>query len=171
MRRIVAVLCLILLSAPAGLLAGEKKAPPVTIRLHGEGNEREGESFVSEVELTNPPKKIFIRKVPVINERDVKAFLSFPGRDGSFGAYFRLDAHGANKLQQFTTEERGDIAVIMINGRVAAAVMVDRPVKDGLLFVPAGITAAEVAQLAQKYPEIGRESEFRKKPKTKKPEA
>lgn len=157
---------------PGAGLAGEKKAPPVTIRLHGEGHEREGESFVSEVELTNPPKKIFIRKVPVINERDIKAFFSFPGRDGTFGAYFRLDAHGTNKLQQFTTEERGDIAVILINGRVAAAARVDKPVQDGLLFVPAGLLPAEITQLSQKYPVIGREDEFGKKPKKeKKPQA
>ncbi len=170
MRRfLLSVVCLAVL-APGLLSAGEKKPPPVSIRLHGEGNEREGESFVTSVELSSPKKKLFIRKVPVVNERDVKAFLSFPGRDGTIGAYFRLDAHGSNKLTQFTTESNGRLAVIMINGRIASAARVEGAVKDGIFFVPGGLLPSEVAQLAASYPIIGREEEFKKKPPKEKPD-
>ncbi|TSA31472.1 MAG: hypothetical protein D4R65_11085 [Verrucomicrobiaceae bacterium] len=153
------------------LHAGEKKPPPVSIRLHSEGNEKEGDSFVTPIELTNPQKKIFIRRVPILTERDIKKFLPFPGRDGMVGAYFFLDPHGADKLEQFTTEDRGKLAVVMINGRVGAALKVDKRVTDGILFVPGGIMPNEVALLQAKYPVIGRESEFGKKPpKEKKPQ-
>lgn len=148
--------------------AAAKKPALFTIRLHGEGNEKEGESFVTSVELINPPQKIFIRKVPVVTERDIKAFYPFPGYDGMAGAYFRLDAHGADKLQQFTIEDRGKLAVVMINGRPAAALRIEKGVNDGILFVPGGILPQEIAQLEQKYPVIGREADFHKKPKKKK---
>lgn len=146
------------------LHAGQKKPLPVSIRLFSEGNEKEGESFVTPVELTNPQKRIFLRKVPIVTEKDIKAFYPFPGRDGMIGAYFRLDAHGADKLDQFTTEDRGKLAVIMVNGRVAAALRVEKRVSDGILFVPGGILPNEVELLEMNYPVIGRESEFGKKP-------
>lgn len=156
--------CLPVLLFVLPLHAGQKKPPPVSIRLLCEGNEREGESFVTPVELTNPQKKIFVRKVPVITERDIRGFLPFPGRDGMIGAYLLLDAHGADKLEQFTTSDRGKLAVIFVNGRVASAVRVDTRVTDGILFVPGGILPNEIQLLKDRYPVIGREAEFGKKP-------
>ena len=80
------------------------------------------------------------------------------------GAYFRLDPHGADKMEEFTTEDRGKLAVIMVNGRVAAALKVDHRVTDGILFVPGGILPNEVELLQTKYPVIGNEAAFGKKP-------
>lgn len=165
MFRVVRLLVLLALVSPCLLSAGEKKPPPVTIRLHNQGDEKEGESFVTSIELTNPPQKIFIRKVPIVTERDIKAFLPFPGRDGMIAAYFRLDADGTNKLAQFTNDRKGEIAVLLVNGRVASAARVERGVNDGILYVPGGILPNEIAALELKYPIIGREKEFGKKPK------
>ncbi len=167
---LILVLSLLCLTA-ARLPAGEKKLPPVTVRLHGEGNEKEGESFVTQVELTFPAKKIYVRKVPVITERDIRSFYPFPGANGTVGAYFRLDAHGTDKLHQFSIEDRGRLAVVLVSGRVASALQVTKPVGDGILFVPGGFSPDEIPRLAQKYPVIGRESEFGKKPKPEKPAA
>jgi len=152
------------LAAPRPAHASEKKPIPVTVRLHGEGKEQEGPSFVTSIELTNPAKKIFIRKVPAVNERDIKAFYPFPGHDGLIGAYFRLDAHGTNKLDQFTIEEKGKLAVVLINGRVSAALHIENRVGDGILFVPGGIKPDEIVLLEQRFPVIGRESQFGQKP-------
>jgi len=173
MRSLLRILPVLLAVFPLAAHAGPKKPAPASIRLLGEGNEKEGESFVTPVELTTPAKKIFVRKVPILSERDIKAFYPFPGRDGMIGAYFRLDPHGADKLEQFTTEDRGKLAIVFVNGRVAAALRVDARVTDGLLYVPGGITPDEIVSLEAKYPVIGRESEFGKKPpkvkKEKKP--
>ena len=169
MRRYFPILAALLVFSPPIAHAGEKKPAPVSIRVFCEGNEKEGESFVTPVELANPKRKAFLRKVPICTERDFTSFLPFPGRDGMLGAYFRLDPHGADKLDQFTTEDRGKLAVIMINGRVAAVLRVER-VRDGILLVPEGLLPNEVALLEMKYPVIGRESEFGKNPpKGKKP--
>ncbi|MFZ4777111.1 MAG: hypothetical protein ACOYM3_17215 [Terrimicrobiaceae bacterium] len=164
MRLPLRLFSVLLAVSPLVVQAGQKKAAPVSLRLFAEGNEKEGESFVTPVELTSPQKKIFVRKVPILSEKDIKAFYPFPGRDGMVGAYFRLDPHGSDKLEQFTTEDRGKLAVIMINGRVAAALRVEQRVADGILYVPGGILPNEIAQLELKYPVIGRESDFGKKP-------
>ena len=114
---------LLLAAAFAGLpqpaLAGSKKGPVTTIRLHCEGSSTDGPSFVTELEL-NDGRKIPIRKVPAVNESDITAFYPFPGNDGLAAAYFRLDAHGAHKLHQLTVEDEGRTAVVLINGRPAS---------------------------------------------------
>jgi len=161
-------LLLILLASlvPSPLLAGAKKSPPLTIRLHGEGSASDGPSFSSEIQLNNPPVKIFMRNVPVASERDIVAFLPFPGNDGQAAAYFRLDAHGTNKLQQFTVEEKGRTAIVMINGRIVANMKINAAVNDGILYVPGGILPGEILLLEKQFPVIGRESEFGKKPRS-----
>ncbi|MEI8294492.1 MAG: hypothetical protein WCG66_11015 [bacterium] len=158
-------LCLILLLAvmPLHLWAGAKRTPPLTIRLHGEGSAADGPSFSSEIQLNNPHQKIFIRNVPVVSERDIVAFLPFPGSDGQVGAYFQLDAHGSNKIQQFTVEEKGRSAVVLFNGRIVANMTIHGAVNDGILFVPGGMTPSEVLLLEKQFPILGRESEFGKK--------
>ena len=168
MRRLSLLLPAVLVLFPLAVHAGQKKPAPVSIRVFCEGNEKEGESFVTPVELTNPKKRVFLNKVPAVTEKDFVSFFPFPGRDGMIGAYFRLDAHGSDKLDLLTTEERGKLAVIMVNGRVAAALRVEQRVKDGILFVPGGILPNEVQLLELKYPVIGHESEFGKKPPTEK---
>jgi len=164
MKTLGILLILAAILAPHQLLAGAKKAPVLTIRLHGEGTSTDGPSFSSEVQLNNPKMKIFMRNVPVTSERDITAFYPFPGEDGQVGAYFRLDAHGANKLQQFTVEEKGRTAIIIINGRIAANMKIDAAVKDGILYVPGGIQREEILLLQKQFPLIGKESEFGKRP-------
>jgi hypothetical protein len=122
------------------------------------------------VRLSNPDKKIFMRKVPAVNERDITAFYPFPGNDGLAGAYFRLDAHGTNKLQQFALEEKGRLAIVLVNGRIASAMSIDGARSDGLLYVPGGILPVEIALLQKKFPVIGSESAFGKKPRPAKTE-
>ena len=121
MRCFLSLLFLSLLSLEA---AERKKPSTISIRLHAEGNPRDGETFVVPVTLTNPPKQTVIRKVPLISERDIVEFYPFAAVDGTIGCYFKLDASGTNKLLQHTTEFRDTLVVALINGRVACAMMV-----------------------------------------------
>lgn len=163
-RTVLRLLLFGLALAPAfPLFAGAKKAPPVTIRLHGEATPSDGASFSAEITLLHSQEKIRIAKVPVVSERDIRAFHPFPGTDGSIGAYFLLDAHGANKLQQFSIEDKGGQAVVLVNGRVASALRIDKTVKDGILYVPGGILPEEIRTLQKSLPLIGEESKDRKK--------
>jgi hypothetical protein len=159
--RILLIPLALFLATADPLFAGAKKAPPVTIRLHGEASPSDGASFSAEITLLHSQEKIRINKVPVVSERDIRAFLPFLGTNGSIGAYFLLDAHGANKLQQFSIEDKGGQAVALVNGRVAAALKIDKPVKDGILYVPGGILPEEIKILQKSFPLIGEESKKR----------
>ncbi len=153
------ILCLLLISL-SSVVAADKNL--VTIRLHTEGKQQSGDSFVAEIQLFNPQKKIYIEKVPIISEKDIVSFYPFPAQDGSgsIGAYFRLDADGTNKLEQHTASSREALDVVLINGRVGPAMQVDKKITDGLLMVPAGFTPLEIAQLQTKFPIFGKEKEF-----------
>ena len=166
-------LFLVFTAVIAGLLhpalAGSQKGPVTTIRLHCEGSSTDGPSFVTELQLTDG-RKIPIRKVPAVNERDITAFYPFPGNDGLVGAYFRLDAHGSHKLHQLTLEDKGRTAVVLVNGRPASVLKLSGTVGDGILYVPGGLLPQEVVALEAKFPIIGRESEFGKKKRVLKSE-
>jgi len=130
------------------------------IRLAAEADGKEGDTFTVPVVLPNSVKKIFVRKVPIISERDIVAFYPFSASDGTIGCYFKLDHDGTAKLEQHTTEARDRVVVASVNGRVASAMQVDKKITDGLLMIPAGFRPLEIAQLQTKYPTIGKEKEF-----------
>jgi hypothetical protein len=158
MRRLL-LLCLLPL---APLFAGETKQEStlVQVRLHAEGLAQEGETFVIPVTLTNPPKQTYIRRVPIVTERDIVAFYPFAAPDGSIGCYFKLDADGTHKLHQHTVEKLDTIVVAMVNGRVACTMLVDRQIKDGILTIPSGFLPVEIAKLQARFPIMGKEKEF-----------
>jgi len=156
MRRLVPLFLLSLLT----LEAAEQKPSAISIRLHAEGNPREGEAFVVPVTLISPPKQTVIRKVPIVTERDIVAFYPFAAADGTIGCYFKLDADGTNKLMQHTIEYRDTLVVAMINGRVACAMMVGQKMTDGIMPFPSGILPREIAELQTRYPIMGKEKEF-----------
>jgi hypothetical protein len=54
--------------------------------------------------------------------------------------------------------------VVLINGRIASSIMVQPVINDGIFYVPGGFMPEEIARLQKKFPIIGRESEFGKKP-------
>ncbi len=155
MRRIFSLAFLIFLP-----LLAEAKAPEVTIRLHAEGNPKDGETFTARVTLTNPPKEIVISNVPIVTEKDIVAFYPFQSADGSIGAYFKLDANGINKLEQHSAAYRDTMVVALVNGRVACAMMVDKKITDGIMLLASGLLPVEVAQLQTKYPVLGSEKQF-----------
>lgn len=154
-----ALVVLLITSLP--MFAGQKKSEyPVSVRIHAEARSGDGDSFGSEITLARPAKTITISKIPIVSERDFVAFFPFQAPDGSFGAYFKVDAHGTNKLEVHTTEYRDTLVVALVNGRVASAMNVDRKITDGIVLVPAGFQPDEIIRLQTKIPVIGNEKDF-----------
>ncbi len=145
---------------PCAIFASEKKAPLITVRIHAEGSEREGPSFVAPIELAYPAKRIFIRKVPIIGEKDIAAILPFSSADGTLGCTLKLDADGTQKIEEHTTTARDAIVAVLINGRIASALRVDRRITDGIITIPSGFLPEEILILQTKHPTLGKEKEF-----------
>jgi len=145
------------LSAFAG--SSNKKKDVFTIRVHGEASPEDGERFSVPMVLLDG-RRTTLSIMPLLNEHDIKAVYPFEAKDGSYGAYLYLDAHGANLLTEYSIEKRGrgNILAVMVNGRQVADLIVDAPQTDGIFTIPSGMTMVEDARLVNAFPVKGQEN-------------
>lgn len=153
------VLLLFLACAPAGF--GGAKKPVVDLRIHGEGIEAEVPSFAFPAALLDG-RPTFLSRMPLITQREVRAIYPFPASDGSEGVYLQLDNHGTGLLHQHTADRRGRLLVVLLNGRQVSNLMVDRPIGDGIISIPRGLTPEDIAVLTSVFPVIGEEAPRRR---------
>jgi len=156
---LVAPVILLALVSQASAGSSNKKKEIVTIRIHGEGSPEEGDKFTTSVVLLDG-RKTYLSIMPLLSEHDIKAVYPFKAPDGSYGAYLRLDNHGSNLLTQYSIEKqgRGSVLAVMMNGRQVADLIVDAPVKDGLFYIPSGLSMLEEARMVNAFPIMGEEN-------------
>ena len=140
--------------------AAAKKQSAVAVRFYAEGG-AEGGDFSQPVELLNPKRKTFMQSMPLVTEREILSFYPFQARDnsGTFGASFRLDAHGSNLLSEHTMSRRGSYILAYFNGRHVVDLYVDRAVTDGVITIPSGLSANDISLLEISFPLMGHEKE------------
>ncbi len=146
--------------------ASDKKKEAFSIRIHGEGRPEDGEKFSVPVVLLDG-RKTTLSIMPLLNEHDIKAVYPFKTADGTYGAFLRLDGHGANLLTQYSIEKMGanTTLTVFINGRQVISVIVDKPVKDGIFWIPSGMTIMEEARMVNAFPVMGQENAASQKKK------
>ena len=136
------------------------RQPDVTVRFYAEANARDGEPFSKPVTLHFPERQAYIEKVPSISERSIKAMFPFQATDGTWGASFLLDNKGRIDLEVVSTERRGSSMVIFVVTKKGVHqvidMIIDRPVRDGIISIPRGLTELEIAALTKVYPIIGK---------------
>lgn len=148
----IATLAPLLLVAP--VQAGGKKHQENVLSIH------------IETDPTDHPKMIFkqfvagkersFKRIPEITGKDIAAFHPFPSRDGEgFGVTLQLKARASNRFATTTTANQRRWVLTQINGRMVDAVLVDRPVNDGIWIIYKGVTAAEVASFDAEVPRLG----------------
>jgi len=145
---------LALVFAAALLCTGGAKKPVVDLRIHGEGIAAEAPTFAFPATLLNG-RETYLSRMPLITQREVRSIYPFPAADGSEGVYLKLDNHGTGLLQQHTMERRGRTLVVLLNGRQVTNLLVDRPVTDGIVSIPRGLSPEDIALLRAAFPVIG----------------
>ena len=123
--------------------------------MHAQGNENDGSVFATPVTTPISGKNVFIEKIPTISEHDVSAFRPYTAADGTSGVLLQLDDHGRLALDTLSVERRGSTLLVFINGRIVTELFIDRRVSDGQIFIPSGLTAADIASMQKTWPEIG----------------
>ncbi|HJY54543.1 MAG TPA: hypothetical protein VKD89_10990 [Candidatus Udaeobacter sp.] len=93
--------------------------------------------------------------MPWITEHDVMAFSPYPAQDGTFGALFQLDEHGRVVLDTLSVERRGGFLFVFINGRLITELQIDKRVSDGKIYIPSGLTAADIDLMKKQWRLIG----------------
>jgi hypothetical protein len=150
------------LAVAALLCAAGAKKPVLDVRIHAEGSEAEAPTFAIPATLLNG-KPAFLQRMPLVSQSEIEAVYPFDAADGSQGVYLKLGAHGSRLLQQHTMSQQGKTLVVMLNGRMVSNLLVDRPVNDGIVAIPRGLTPEDIALLTTAFPVVGQESQSKKK--------
>jgi len=132
-------------------LIGAAKQRHCTFRVHAQANPRDTDVFSMPARATSSGKEIAIQKLPWITEHDVMAFSPYPGQDGTFGALFQLDDHGRVVLDTLSVERRGGYLFVFINGRMITELQIDKRVSDGKIYIPSGLTAADIELMKKQW--------------------
>lgn len=133
------------------------------------GGKKTEENVVSihlETDPTDHPEMIFkqfvagkersFKRVPEVVGKDIVAFHAFQSRDGEgFGVTLQLKDRARNRLAATTTASQGRWMLTQVNGRMVDAVLIDRPVNDGIWIVYKGLTGVEVARFDEELPRMG----------------
>ena len=159
-----AIFAATLLSSALASAAG-KRAPDLNVSFHLQAEPGDRNVFK---QLTAGKEVLFL-KSPAISTKDIVAFRSFPADDqNSYGVVFQLGKTAANRLRNLSTAHQGKILLAVVNGQVRDAVVIDKPVNDGLVVIWKWISLAEVRSTDQHLPRIGEDPrEWKKRIKKK----
>lgn len=125
---------------------GAAEKPPVLLRVHLQAPEGAKGTATVPLRLPNPPETIAVRSLPEVTEKDVRRVLLRP--DGTIQVEF--DSFGQTKLEVATSTGRGLILVVIANGRVVYAPMIDTVLSRGVLLLPSGsLSEEEILSLNQ----------------------
>lgn len=148
--------------AVAALLClGGAKKPVIDLRIHALGTAAEAPTFAIPASLLNGTP-VFLQRMPLTTQREIKAVYPFRAADGSHGTYLKLDNHGTRLLHQHTMSRRGELLVVLLNGRQVSNLLVDRSIDDGIITIPRGLSADDLAVLTSVFPVLGQEGQKRR---------
>jgi hypothetical protein len=139
------------------LSAGGKKSNKASVTFHLETEGTDNPKMIFP-QMTNGQTRYF-RRSPEITLLDMVSFSPFPADNGEgLGLIFKLKPNAANRLAAITSANLGRWFISQVNGRGVDAVMIDKPVTDGVIVIWKGASEADVAILDKKLPRIGAEN-------------
>ncbi len=137
--------------------------PKVSVRFYTETNAQIGSTFSMPARLENMGREAHLNRVPEFSELQIAAIYPFPATDGTWGCAFKLSEQGRIRLETLSTESRGTALVVVIGTKKGqhqvTDMMIDRPVTDGVITVPKGITDIEIAVMRKQFKVLGEEKE------------
>ena len=148
---------LVLFAAAASL--GMSGKPKVTVRFHSETNRNDSNSFATPVKLHYANRDAFMNKVPDFSERNIKAIFLWKNADGKWGCAFKLNDSGRIRLETLSSDNRGSAIIALIGTKQGVHqvvdMVIDRPITDGIVTIPTGITDIEMLVLKSQFPLLG----------------
>ena len=154
------------LIALAAASLGMSNKPKVTVRFHSETNRNDTSSFSTPVKLAYARRDAYLNRVPEFSERNIKAIFPWRTADGSWGCAFQLNDSGRIRLETISSDNRGAAIVAFIGTKKGMHqvidMVIDRPISDGIVAIPRGITDIEMLVLKSQFKVLGEEKEKKK---------
>lgn len=155
---LVALLALVL---PTAAPASGKKEAKCSVTFHIETDSSDNPKMIFPQQVNGQTR--YFRRLPEVGTKDIVSFSPFPSEIDSYGAMFRLKDNAAKRINAITTATQGRWLLAQVNGRVVDAVLIDKPVTDGMLVVWKRVTLADIALFDESFPRIGQENQKKKK--------
>ena len=156
---------LLLVTLAAGCASFAKK-PKITVRFHVEANAGDGQPFVMPVTFHNPERKGAAAQIPAISEHNIVSIFPSPAPDGTMGCAFKLDNFGRTALEEMCLSNRGASVVVFAGTKTGTHqvidMVIDKVIRDGILFVPRGLTELEIAALEKEFKIMGQAGKRKK---------
>ena len=154
-RNFLSVAALAMLGGATAFGSGSKKRDPIIpIRFYGQVFSFDP-TFTAKIKVGTPPREIVIEKIPSISERDVASFYPYRAADGTYSAVLQLDGHGTATLEALSAQHLGQTLVASVSGRLTATLQIDKPISDGIIFIPYGLTVADIRLMGASFSLIG----------------
>jgi hypothetical protein len=138
---------------------GMSQKPKVSLRFHPEVNPNDGGSFAMPVKLHYHRREAHLSRVPAVSEREIKAIYPFAADDGTWGCHFQFNDQGRLRLETMSSQQMNTALVLFVATKMGQHqvidMLIDRPVTNGALTVPRGLTAAEVVVMKEQFPVLG----------------
>jgi len=148
------LLLLVAASSGSSFGAGQQSGRHL-ITMHLEGDETETTKFVTPVKLGTEHRQYFFRKIPEFTDRDIQWFYPFTAPDGvSYGAAFKLRQSAANRLRDVTLVNHGKLFALRCSDAMLQAVVIDRPIDDGVVVVWQGLQQRHLKEFRKRFPHI-----------------
>jgi hypothetical protein len=147
--------CASLIFAFLALIPASARNPHCMLRLHAEANPQDTPAFSTAVRAKLSGRDVAIEKIARISEHDVVGFYPYALGNGNYGALLQLDEHGRLTLDALSVERRGGFVFVFVNGRAITELQIDKRVSDGKIYLPSGLTAADVQLMKKDWRLIG----------------
>ncbi|MEM6278303.1 MAG: hypothetical protein AAF733_02415 [Verrucomicrobiota bacterium] len=148
-------IALVAVALPMWCGAGGKKTKGLVVTFHVEAEETDNQKFVTPVKLGSEHRQYFFSKIPTFTDRDIKWFYPFTAADGvSYGAAFRLLDHSAVELKGVTLTNQGKLLGLRCSDAPIQAVLIDRPIEDGIIVVWSGLQQRHLEEFRKKFPHV-----------------
>jgi preprotein translocase subunit SecD len=135
--------CFLALGLSATFCRAGGDRPTVSVRFYVQAINDIDKDHVFAVTLTNPPQMIYINKKPELTERDVNAVEILDDKR----VLLHFDGEGSRKLESLTQAYRGLKLVVVVDGRVVYAPVIDVILTQGKFLIPDGMTTQEAINL------------------------
>jgi hypothetical protein len=159
-HRLMRIILVLLLSVSPSW-AGDKKGKNMAVSFHLETDANNNPKMIFEQMIGG--KKRYFSRGPEFTAKDITAFSPFlADNQNDYGIVFQLRGSAANRLENVTMANQGKMLIAAVNGRVVDGVIIDQPVKDGVLVVWNGIQEAEIKEYDKLAPRIGEDKKKKK---------
>ena len=135
--------------------AAGKKYKLYLVTFHLEGESTDNPKFITPVKLGAEHRQYYFNKIPTFTDHDIKWFYPFTGSDGAtYGAAFQLKDHAATELKAITLTNQGKLLGLRCSDATLQAVLIDRPIDDGVVVVWSGLQQKHLQEFRKRFPHV-----------------